>query len=81
MNTLATTNTYAAYEKVAAEETGGRIIKFSKDGRWTTGVEEESHDGETMLADMAGLTVGWRKVSVRRRPPCCEGVRREGCDL
>jgi hypothetical protein len=20
-------------------------------------------------------------VSVRRRPPCCEGVRREGCDL
>jgi hypothetical protein len=21
------------------------------------------------------------RVSVRRRPPCCEGVRREGCDL
>jgi DNA invertase Pin-like site-specific DNA recombinase len=21
------------------------------------------------------------KVSVRRQPPCCEGVRREGCDL
>lgn len=61
MNSLITTNEYAAFEKVAAEESGGRILKFSKDGHWVVGVDEEKHDGEQMLADVSGLTVGWRK--------------------
>jgi hypothetical protein len=27
------------------------------------------------------VQLGLYFVSVRRRPPCCESVRREGCDL
>ena len=61
MNSLTVTNPYSAFEKVAAEEGGGRVIKFSKEGHWIVGIEEEKHDGEKMLADVADLTVGWRK--------------------
>jgi len=61
MNTLATKDEFANFSRLAAEEGGGRILKFTKDGHWITGQDEINLDGATMLADMAGLAVGWRK--------------------
>jgi hypothetical protein len=61
MDDLVVSNPYAAFQKVAGEEIGGRILKFTKEAKWTVGVEEENFDGATMLVDLAGLMVGWRK--------------------
>jgi hypothetical protein len=61
MNSLVTKSEYDGYGRIAAEETSGRIVKFSKDGHWTVGVEEESLDGAVVLADMENLSIGWRK--------------------
>jgi hypothetical protein len=58
-----TSDPYAALAKVAAEESGGAILKFSK-GEWTSG--DDTLNGATMLADMANLMVGWRKWSDNR---------------
>jgi hypothetical protein len=61
MNALVPKNEYSGFDRIAAEETGGRIIKFSKDGHWIAGLDEENLDGCKMLADMDNLAVGWRK--------------------
>ncbi len=61
MNNLAPKGEYTGFERIAAEESSGRIVKFTKDGHWTVGIEEESLDGVTVLADMENLAVGSRK--------------------
>jgi hypothetical protein len=49
---------YAHLAKVAAEESGGAILKFAK-GDWPS--NDDVLNGATMLADVAGLMIGWRK--------------------
>src|SRR5271155_2720131 len=62
MNTqLATTGNidpFAHLAKVAHAESGGAILKFTK-GEWSSG--DKPLNGSVLLADMAGLAVGWRK--------------------
>jgi hypothetical protein len=60
MNTpLTTTKPADPYAKLAAEESGGAILKFSK-GDWLTS-DEDNHNDEIMTADMFNLMKGWRK--------------------
>ncbi len=60
-NSIVTPNPYTTFERIAAEESARRIIKFTKDGHWVAGADEDDLDGVEMLADMANLMVGWRK--------------------
>jgi hypothetical protein len=55
----ATTKPSDPYAKLAAEESGGAILKFSK-GDWLTS-DEDSHNDEIMTADMVNLMKGSRK--------------------
>jgi len=49
------------FARVGATEGGDSAVKFSKDAQWLAGQEEVNLNGARMLADMAGLSIGWRK--------------------
>jgi hypothetical protein len=58
--TIASQDPYSNLSKIAAEESGSALLKFSK-GQWLSG--ETPMNGAVMRADMANLIVGWRKWS------------------
>jgi hypothetical protein len=56
------TDNFGAFAKIASQESrSGQMLKMGKDGTWTVGAQDEPMSGETLLADVVHLVVGWRK--------------------